>query len=131
MEIHALRLRPQEDLKLALQTFVQQQNLQAGCILSTVGSLSRLALRFADQDTPTIRDGRFEILSLAGTLSPQGNHLHLAIADAQGQCLGGHLLEGCLIYTTAELVLAELSSYRFRRLPDPQTGFRELSIEAG
>lgn len=131
MEIHALRLRPQEDLKLALQAFVQQQQLQAGCILSAVGSLSRLALRFANQDTATIREGRFEILSLAGTLSPEGNHLHLAIANAQGQCLGGHLLEGCIIYTTAELVLAELSPYRFRRLPDPQTGFRELSIEAG
>lgn len=130
MDCHALRLQPRQDLKGAIQAFTEQQGIQAGCILSAVGSLSRFVLRFADQDAATIRDGRFEILSLAGTLSPDGLHLHLAIADSQGTCLGGHVLEGCAIYTTAEIILAELSPYRFRRLLDPQTGFRELTIEA-
>jgi uncharacterized protein len=129
MDVHALRLQPGQDLKGELQAFVQRQALPSGCILSAVGSLQRITLRFAAQDEATRREGCFEILSLAGTLSRDGVHLHLAIADSLGHCLGGHLLAGCLVYTTAEIIVAELSPYRFRRLLDLQTGFHELSIE--
>jgi predicted DNA-binding protein with PD1-like motif len=66
---------------------------------------------------------------LVGTLSLEGIHLHLAIADAQGHTRGGHLMPGCLIHTTAEIAIVGLDGVRFRRLPDEQTGYRELVIE--
>jgi hypothetical protein len=126
---YVLRLSPGEDLKTRLQGFTQDQSLRAGCILTTVGSLEQACLRLAGASHPTILTGPFEIVSLVGTLSREGVHLHLAIADAQGQTLGGHLMPGCRIYTTAEIVIAALSGVRFRRLPDAQTGYRELVAE--
>ncbi|MEL6399509.1 MAG: PPC domain-containing DNA-binding protein [Cyanobacteria bacterium J06626_4] len=125
---YALRLPPDADLKISLQTFTQQQQLAAACILTAVGSLTVAQLRFAGQATPTVLPERFEIVSLVGTLSVAGLHLHLAIANAQGQLWGGHLMPGCRIYTTAEIVVGALPGLRFQRLADEQTGYRELAI---
>ena len=46
--------------------------------------------------------------SLTGTLSPTGHHLHMSISDRDCRTYGGHVLEGCIVRTTAELVLAEV-----------------------
>jgi hypothetical protein len=74
-------------------------------------------------------EGRdWEILSLNGTVSISGLHLHLAVADSEGRTYGGHLLNGSTIRTTAEIVINELQGTRFLREPDTATGFRELVI---
>ena len=125
---YCLRLSPGDDLKYCLQTFTESRAIAAGCILTTVGSLQQASLRFAGQDSETILAGRFEIVSLVGTLSRDGLHLHLAIADEQGHMIGGHVMPGCLIYTTAEIVVGALSGLTFQRRLDTQTGYRELAI---
>ena len=56
------------------------------------------------------------------------HHLHLSISDAECRVVGGHLLQGCIVRTTAEIVLAELEGAAFERPHDPLTGFAELSI---
>lgn len=124
-----LRLSPGDDLKASLQIFTHEQAIAAGCILTAVGSLQKASLRLAGQATATVLSDRFEIVSLVGTLSPEGLHLHMAIADAQGQTLGGHVMPGCLIYTTAEIVVGVLSGVTFQRRLDDRTGYRELVIE--
>ncbi len=129
LQVLVIRLNPEQDLKQALQQFTQDQQLTAGFILTTVGSLHQAALRFAGQESTQILTGRFEILSLVGSLSPDGVHLHMAIADHQGQTRGGHVQTGCLIYTTAEIVIGTSPSYRFSRAWDPKTGYLELQIE--
>ena len=128
---YVLRLSPGEDLKESLHAFIHQETIAAGCILTTVGSLQQASLRFAGQNTPSIFSDRFEIVSLVGTLSLEGLHLHLAIADAQGRTVGGHVMPGCLIYTTAEIVIGSLSDIVFRRQVDEQTGYRELVTGEG
>lgn len=125
----ALRLLPQQDLKTELDTLAIAQNLEAACVLTCVGSLTRAVLRLAGQSEPTTYDGRFEIVSLVGLLSRHGSHYHMAIADDTGRTLGGHVLAGCQIYTTAEIVLGILPQARFVRELDPATGYRELAIE--
>jgi len=75
-----------------------------------------------------VRTGHFEIVSLVGTLGRDGGHLHLCAADGDGVAFGGHLLDGSLVFTTAEVVVAELTDAEFRREPDPATGFRELIV---
>lgn len=127
---YALRLSPGEDLKESLQQFIQAHALSAGCILTAVGSLQRANLRFAGRDIPTPITGQFEIVSLVGTLSPDGAHLHVAIADAYGHTLGGHIMHGCLIHTTAEIVIGSLTGLVFNRAVDSQTGYRELVVGA-
>lgn len=129
LETIALRLRPGQDLKAELDHLAVSNQLVAACMLTCVGSLTRAVLRYANQEHPTILEGHFEIISLTGTLSKFGSHYHIAIADEAGRTYGAHLLKGCLIYTTAEIVIGVLPDYCFLRTPDPQTGYPELEIQ--
>lgn len=132
MQADVLRLAPGDDLRLALEERYRQlmltQGVEAACIVSAVGSLSAAVLRYAGQPQGTAIDGALEIVSLSGTLSADGPHLHAAVADAQGRVLGGHVLAGCTVRTTAEIVLALLPGWSFRRAPDAATGYAELVV---
>lgn len=128
VKAYALRLRPGQDLRHELVAFAQQHQLRAAAVLTCVGSLTTTSLRLANQEGPTHYHGHFEIVSLVGTLSVNGSHLHLSVADSTGRTLGGHLLEGSVVYTTAEIVLSELPELDFRREPDPTYGYQELTV---
>jgi predicted DNA-binding protein with PD1-like motif len=133
MRAHAFRLTPGTDLKAELERLVAAQGLRAGCIVSCVGSLSQARLRMPGGPDEPEAFAQFEepmeILSLAGTLSPDGLHLHIGLSRRDGSCVGGHLVAGCRINTTAELVIGELDEVTFRRPVDPATGYGELSVE--
>ena len=126
---HAFRLRPGQDLKKEIQAFVQKENIQAGWIMTCVGSLSQTNLRFANQASGTKSSGHFEIVSLVGTVSTNGSHLHLSFSDSLGHTTGGHLLEENLVYTTAEIVIGESSQLIFTRQKDGTTPWEELQVE--
>lgn len=128
MQTYSFRLRPGQDLKAELDAFVKQERMEAGAILTCVGSLTDVTLRLANQDGPTVWRGHFEIVSLVGTLSTNGSHLHLSVSDSTGRTIGGHLLEGCKIYTTAEIVAGVMPSLSYVREPDPTYGYRELVV---
>jgi predicted DNA-binding protein with PD1-like motif len=72
---------------------------------------------------------KFEIVSLVGTLSTHGIHLHISISDKDGKTIGGHLEKGCLIYTTAEIVIGVSEDFIFVRTVDENTGYKELEIQ--
>ena len=57
-----------------------------------------------------------------------GVHLHIAISDQEGKTIGGHLDDGCIIYTTAEIVIGANEEFNFNRPFDKQTGYLELEI---
>lgn len=75
-----------------------------------------------------MKEQKFEIVSITGTLSVHGCHVHVSISDSEGQVTGGHLLDENLIYTTCELAILEIVGHEFKREHDPQTGFNELKI---
>lgn len=128
MKIFAVRLKPNEDLKQSLKNFALQEKLKAGFILTAIGSLQQATIRFANQNISTVFVDKFEILSLNGTIATTGVHLHIAIADQQGKTIGGHLDNGCIIYTTAEIVIGSSEEHTFLRTLDKQTGYQELEI---
>jgi len=128
MKVFALRLKPDQDLRQSLKSFAEYQNIKAGFILTAIGSLKQATLRFANQNVSTVLKDKFEIISLNGTLATTGVHLHISIADKQGKTLGGHLDNGCLIYTTAEIVIGTSEEFKFIRTIDEQTGYKELEI---
>ena len=128
MRTVVVRLRPGQDLERELLAVAERERVQAGWVLTCVGSLSRATLRLAGATRQTTRDGALEIVALAGTLSRAGSHLHLAVADDHGVTLGGHLLGGCVVRTTAEVVLGADDRLRFDREHDPETGHRELVV---
>jgi predicted DNA-binding protein with PD1-like motif len=128
LQLHPMRLKPGQDLKECLTQYVHLQQLQAAFIITCVGSLTRYHLRFADRSSGSHGEGHFEIVSLTGTLSTAGMHLHMSISDGEGRTIGGHLLEGNLVYTTAEIVLGESTEHRFKRENDGTTAWDELQI---
>jgi len=134
MEIHAFRLTPGQDLRKSLLSYAKGAKLEAGCVVTCVGSLSKVSLRLANADgkrgsneTVSLEE-RFEIVSLTGTVSRHGCHLHMALSDYQGNVVGGHVLDGCVIYTTAEIILGECVGHVFTREMDDETGFDELVV---
>lgn len=128
MKVFALRLRPGQDLRQQIEAFAKEKHIRAGFIITTVGSLRQAAIRLADQSSPMQFHGKFEIVSLVGTLGHDGVHLHISISDSNGKTIGGHLVEGCLIYTTAEIVIGEARGLVFSREQDSETGYQELWI---
>ncbi len=94
MNLVPLRLGSGDDLRLALEAWMDQRQQRAGWVISGIGSLVVARIRLAGEDRITTFDGNLELLSLAGSLGPDGAHLHLAIADHQGVVTGGHLLPG-------------------------------------
>ena len=80
MRTIALRLHPGADLKAELLALATRERVQAGWVLTCVGSLSRVRLRLAGGAEHGTWQGPFEIVALTGTLSGDGGHLHLAAA---------------------------------------------------
>lgn len=130
MRVLTLRLKPGQDLREQLEAYVKEKRIRAGFIVTTVGSLRQASIRLADQQSPANFAGKFEIVSLVGTLGQDGVHLHISISDATGKTIGGHLVAGCLIYTTAEIVIGEAEGLTFSRQLDPDTHYQELRIRS-
>jgi|SRR5215212_12030506 predicted DNA-binding protein with PD1-like motif len=128
MRTMALRLAPGADLKHELLALAARKRVQAGWVLTCVGSLSQARLRLAGGAEHATWQAAMEIVALTGTLSQNGSHLHLAVADHQGRTFGGHLAEGCTVRTTAEVVLAADDRLLFPREHDPATGYDELVV---
>ena len=126
MEVLPLRLLAGDDLRGALEAAVIARQCSAAFVLSGIGSLSAARLRYAGETELSVVDGPLEILSLAGTVSGSGSHLHIGVANAQGRVVGGHVGRGCIVRTTAEVLLALMQEWSFSRKPDPATGYSEL-----
>lgn len=127
---YALRLAPGLEVLSQLRLFITEHHLQAAWIAGCTGSLTDVALRYAGREETTLLNGKFEVLSLAGTLELTGEHLHLSIADENGAVLGGHMMPGCTVRTTLELVIGELTALSFSREPCPLSGYEELVVKS-
>ena len=115
-------------MRAALETAVHSRGCRAAFVLSGIGSLADAHLRFADAQRPQRLAGATEILSLSGTVAPNGSHLHMALSTATGEVFGGHVAPGCIVRTTAEILLGLLTEWEFAREPDALTGYDELVV---
>ena len=137
--VHVLRLGPGEDVLNSLWRYARVTNLQAASVVSVVGSLTDTNIRYANQENGTVLHGHFEIVSVVGNIDKQkenepnyeGNgHVHISISDEQGVTIGGHMLSGNIVYTTAEVTILEAVEGRFeRRLDDGPKGSGYLELE--
>ena len=127
-EMYAFRLSPGQDLKTEIEKKVVENGWKAVAVVTCVGSLNMAHLRFANQSEGTEIPGKLEIVSLTGTISPFGCHLHMSVSDSTGKTTGGHLLTGNRVYTTAEIVLVVLKDYVFERETDLTFGYKELKV---
>jgi uncharacterized protein len=128
MENYTFRLKSVQDLFDSIESVVREKQIEAGCVLSGIGSLTHFTVRLADHNSPTEYEGHFEIVSLAGLVSIHGSHLRISVSDGEGKTIGGHLVSGCKIYTTAEIVLAKFSNVVYKREFAPDSGYEELVV---
>jgi predicted DNA-binding protein with PD1-like motif len=132
MQTLPIRLNPGDDLRAAIEAAVRGADCRAAFVIAGIGSLSTAGLRFAGAEQPRRFTGDIEILSLAGSIAYDGahssSHLHMALSTASGEVFGGHVAPGCVVRTTAEVLLALLPEWQFSRAPDAATGYLELEI---
>ena len=114
------------DLRRSLEQEVARHACTAAFVLAGIGSLSRAQIRYVGAPAASTLDGDLELLSLSGTVAANGAHLHGALATATGVVLGGHLAYGCMVRTTAEVLLALMPEWHFTRESDTATGCAEL-----
>ncbi|WP_426191870.1 PPC domain-containing DNA-binding protein [Massilia sp. DWR3-1-1] len=126
MDLLPMRLAPGADLRRALEA----AGAGGAFVVSAMGSLRDVQLRFAGAAQPTLLPGDFEIVSMAGAITAEGAHLHMAEADAAGAVFGGHVVYGNLVRTTAEVLLAPTPGWHLARQFDPATGYAELVVRA-
>ena len=103
-----LKLGPGSDLRRSILEQLAIDQGAAGFVLGVVGNLSRAAFQCAGRSGPTILEGDLEIITLQGTVAPDGVHLHLSLSDSDCQVWGGHLEPGTLVLKGADLLVGFL-----------------------
>jgi len=133
MKTLTFRLKPGADLKQSIEAVVTEHSIKAGFVVTCVGGLERAVIRMsgATPDKQDIRTftGDYEIVSLVGTVSVNGTHLHMSFSDKEGIVRGGHLKEGTRVHPTAEIVLGYEDDIEYTRKLDAETGFKELVVK--
>ena len=129
MKPYILRLKPNQDIKIELLKYVQDRNIKTASIVLAVGSVSSMKVRIADGKTIVGDDQNREVLSLSGTLINGKIHAHVGAISTRMDVFGGHLMEGCIVHTTMEITLLDLSEdVQAERIFDSETGFDELNV---
>jgi predicted DNA-binding protein with PD1-like motif len=128
MSLVPLRLSPGTDLRRAVESMLASHRTDSAFVVAGIGSLVQVSLRYAEAPDAVTIAGPLEIVSLSGSLSAAGAHLHVSVSDAAGRVFGGHLGHGSTVRTTAEVLLALLPPGTLTRVHDAATGFNELVV---
>lgn len=109
MLARALHLDPGSDVRRSLEQLARSEQA-SGFVLSVVGNLSQATFGCPGRNAPTVLSGELEIITLQGTISPEGVHLHLSFSDGNCQVWGGHLEHDSLVLKGADLLVGFLTS---------------------
>ncbi|TFH10890.1 MAG: DNA-binding protein [Candidatus Thorarchaeota archaeon] len=128
-----LRLEPGEDILKSLEKIVAKHKLQSGH-LSLIGAVSKVHLGYYDLHEKVYKDFTIdedlEIVSCVGNISRLKEdyvvHAHVVASDVNGRCYAGHLMEGCVVSITIEIVITEISE--MSRARDEATGLNLLDL---
>lgn len=123
-----IRLEPGVDLRRELERIARERFPEGAFVVCGLGSLSHPRLRFAAQHDETVLEGAYELLTLSGTVTRDGAHLHASVASETGRVVGGHVAYGNEVRTTVEALLVRLDGWSLSRAFDAGTGFMELQI---
>jgi len=107
MRAKPLHLDAGADIRRSLEQLARAEQAE-GFVLSVVGNLKRACFACPGSNQPTVLEGELEIITLQGTLSPAGVHLHLSFSDANCQVWGGHLEYGSEVLKGADLLVGLL-----------------------
>jgi len=120
------RLFEGEDVLETVTLAAEKSHVTAGFFL-LIGTLKKANLGFYRQRKyETIKiDSPVEIVSCMGNISVKENrpfaHAHISVSNEKGEVMGGHVIPGCLIAASGELVLIEAADARLHRKFDEKT----------
>ena len=115
-----------DDLLIEIKKIAKEEKIKAAVVLSSVGCVSKLRIRDAGGINIRELNENCEILSLNGTISSERSHLHIAFSKEDLSVIGGHLVEGCIINTTCELIIQEIIGWKYETVNDSETGYKEI-----
>ncbi len=137
-KVVAIHLPGGTELVRALREVAEKEGIRSGIIWGGPANLSKLVVRtpkdwyrsfpITDEQRYTLtREDPMELLSLIGNISFKENselviHAHAIVCTARNNpgltTFGGHLVEA-IVYTTAELTIAEVVGMEFQRVRNP------------
>jgi len=128
------KMEPGEDVLGAIEEVAKKHDVQSGQ-LSLIGAVSKAKLGYFHREALEYRDFTIdedvEVVSCIGDISTHEEnpviHAHMIVADEKGKCWGGHLLPGCEVSVTIELVIIETKAKLIRK-KDDLTGLNLLHI---
>lgn len=147
----AARLGPGEDLLEGIVGLCAEHGVWDGCVLMGMGSLREAriynpvpspaeggGLKFRYPTEPQTcggAQGALELLSVEGTIwhTDAGEikgHIHISFSAADGHVTGGHIVPGCTVLTTAELVIGAFGGVDMVHRPDAEAGVPLLTPQA-
>lgn len=139
------RLAPGADLLDSIVEIARREEIRSGVILSGAASLSQVAIRnvavlpaelpITDAERLFLTlNGPYELLAISGNIAEVDGapfvHAHITVSagEERGLAYGGHLLSGCIVYSLAELVIAEIGGLSLTRPYDPATRGSQLTV---
>lgn len=128
MKEHVIKLMPGEDILESLARYCLKHQIEAAYVATCVGSLASVSFRKGISRSMVSFEGPFEIVSMVGTLSKSGMHIHASVSDESFNVKGGHIVVGCPVQSTAEIVIVELEEHHLSRSIDDLSGYKELKI---
>ena len=125
-----LKLAPGSDLRLSLEELAQRDGV-SGFVLGVVGNLTKASFQCPGQAEPTVLEGDLEIITLNGTFSPEGVHLHLSLSDGACQVWGGHLEPGTIVQKGIDLLIGVLDQSESSSAPHTSAPRLEIAVLPG
>jgi len=130
MQSLPLKLAPGSDLRLSLEELAQRDGI-SGFVLGVVGNLTKASFQCPGQAEPTVLEGDLEVITLNGTFSPEGVHLHLSLSDGACQVWGGHLEPGTIVQKGVDLLVGVLDQREGRPARQTATPRIEIAVLPG
>lgn len=135
---HVMEIAGGTDVAESIAQFARRRQ-RGVCVLSGNGSVDNVTLRQPTSPGAVMLQGRFEILSLAGTFlpgpSPPGaTGLTVYLAGVQGQVVGGSVVGPLVAAGPVMVIAATFANATYERLPiheeDVQDSADQLPVES-
>ena len=128
-----LRLDQGEDLFATLGDFAARQEIRAAVVVSGIGMLRDFAVGYWNGAQYVRKDFAepHELIGLHGSIAEADGpsvHLHAALAGADHQLVGGHLMQAT-VWVLNEVLIETFPERTFARPIDETLGLRKLDLE--
>ncbi|KUJ89705.1 PPC domain-containing DNA-binding protein [Thermoanaerobacter uzonensis] len=123
-----------KDLLEEINKVIASENIRSGEI-RIIGAVSKAVFGYYDAQSKNYiyisKDEHMEILNATGNISVKDGkpfaHVHITLADKNGNAFGGHLMEGTIIFA-AEFVITDYGDNNLERFYDETTGLQLWNI---